>query len=108
MKIAISGKMCSGKSSFAKLIKEKDNRYEIYSFATKVKLLANELFGMDLENRIKELYKNNYLVHLKNRKDISELNNFVYKTKPLILDSSNTLEENYNKLFTNIHHGNYQ
>ena len=44
MKIAISGKMCSGKSTIAKLIKEYDNRYEIYSFGKKVKLIANELF----------------------------------------------------------------
>ena len=55
MKIAISGKMCSGKSTIAKLIKEYDNRYEIYSFGQKVKLIANELFGMDLENKDRTL-----------------------------------------------------
>ena len=55
MKIAISGKMCSGKSTIAKLIKEYDNRYEIYSFGKKVKLIANELFGMDLEDKDRTL-----------------------------------------------------
>ena len=32
MKIAIIGKMCSGKTTSANLIKQMDNRYEIFSF----------------------------------------------------------------------------
>ena len=37
MKFAITGKMCSGKSSLAKLILENDKRFEIFSFGKKVK-----------------------------------------------------------------------
>ena len=49
MKIGICGKMCSGKTTIANLIKEYDNRYEIFSFGMKVKVIANELFGMDYD-----------------------------------------------------------
>ena len=51
MKIAISGKMCSGKSTISKIIQEYDNRYEIFSFGKKIKILANELFGMDISQK---------------------------------------------------------
>tara|TARA_Y100000389_G_C17429868_1_gene501889 strand:- start:1196 stop:1741 length:546 start_codon:yes stop_codon:yes gene_type:complete len=53
MKIAISGNICSGKSTLANEIIE---RYSIYkwkklSFAGKVKELATELFGMTVKDR---------------------------------------------------------
>ena len=160
MKIAISGKMCSGKSTIAKLIKEYDNRYEIFSFGKKIKILANELFGMDLENkdrtlliqvaskfreidinvwanyiinqtkdkeyciiddlrfqnelelleqngwkiiqlninedlqlkRIKNLYKEDYKDHIKNKNHLSEKNKLKFKVEPLVIDSSNNLD----------------
>ena len=41
MKIGICGKMCSGKSTFARLIKEKNNKYVIGSFAGKVYEIAS-------------------------------------------------------------------
>ena len=47
MKIAITGKMCSGKSSLAKTIQESDTRYKIYSYGKKVKEIASDLFQMD-------------------------------------------------------------
>ena len=51
MKIGICGKMCSGKTTIANLIYSMDNRYEKYSFASKVKELANELFNMKSKDR---------------------------------------------------------
>lgn len=47
MKIAISGPMCSGKSTLANLICSLDNNYEIYSFGKKIKELAKDLFDMN-------------------------------------------------------------
>ena len=47
MKIAISGPMCSGKSTIANIIKETNEKYIIYSFGQKIKDLASELFNMD-------------------------------------------------------------
>ena len=47
MKIAITGKMCSGKSTISQIIKELDNRYEVFSYGKKVKEVASDLFEMD-------------------------------------------------------------
>ena len=46
MKIAITGKMCSGKSTIANMIKQLNSDYEIYSYAGKIKDIAIELFDM--------------------------------------------------------------
>ena len=51
MKIAITGKMCSGKSSIANLLVEEDNRFQIYSFGQKVKDVAKDLFNMKEKDR---------------------------------------------------------
>ena len=52
MKIAISGPMCSGKSTLAKLICGLNDDYKIYSFGQKIKDLAKELFDMrDIKDR---------------------------------------------------------
>ena len=51
MKIAIYGPMCSGKTTVAEIIKELDDRYEIYSFGKKIKELASELFDMQGKDR---------------------------------------------------------
>lgn len=51
MKIAICGKMCSGKTTIANLICMMDNRYVKYSFASKIKELACELFNMKEKDR---------------------------------------------------------
>ncbi len=51
MKIAITGKMCSGKSTLAQIIKETDDRFVIYSFGRKVKDVAEDLFNMKEKNR---------------------------------------------------------
>ena len=160
MKIAICGKMRSGKSTIANMLKEYDDRFKIFSFGNKIKLLANELFDMDLKNkdrslmiaigskmreinqdvwinyiiketkdeefciiddlrfqneldileqndwkiislniseelqieRIKNLYKDNYDDHLKNRNHLSEENSLIFKDKPLLIDSSLNLD----------------
>jgi dephospho-CoA kinase len=51
MKIAITGKMCSGKSTLAQIIKETDKRFVIYSFGQKVKEVAKDLFNMKEKDR---------------------------------------------------------
>ena len=46
MKIAIIGKMCSGKSTIADIIMNHNSQYEKFAFGQKVKDLAKELFNM--------------------------------------------------------------
>jgi len=47
MKIAISGPMCSGKTTIANLLKLINNDFKIYSFGQKIKDIAHELFNMN-------------------------------------------------------------
>lgn len=50
--IGIVGKMCSGKSTVAKYLKEEmNNEFYLTSFAKKVKELATDLFGMKEKDR---------------------------------------------------------
>lgn len=58
MKIAICGKMCSGKSTLAQMIRQHDTRYKIYSFGNKVKEVATDLFSMDPEMKDRKLLTN--------------------------------------------------
>lgn len=56
VKIAISGKMCSGKSTLTKKIieyfeKKENIQFTKYSFASGVYKIARELFGMTTKNR---------------------------------------------------------
>ena len=51
MKIAICGKMTSGKTTIAKLL-EIDYDFKIFSFANGVKKIANEIFDMKNKDRI--------------------------------------------------------
>jgi hypothetical protein len=51
MKIAICGKMCSGKTTLANTIMRMDSRYKRYSFGQKIKDLATELFDMKDKDR---------------------------------------------------------
>ena len=55
MKLAICGKMCSGKSTLAHSIRRMDKRYTIYSFGSKVKEVASDLFHMDPSNKDRTL-----------------------------------------------------
>ena len=57
MKIAISGPMCSGKTTIANLINE-NNNYNIYSFGQKIKDIANELFDMNKDFKDRSLLIN--------------------------------------------------
>tara|TARA_B110000971_G_scaffold202324_1_gene221957 strand:- start:106 stop:639 length:534 start_codon:yes stop_codon:yes gene_type:complete len=47
MKIAITGKMCSGKTTLSELLCEIEPRFKIFSFGKKVKEVASDLFNMD-------------------------------------------------------------
>jgi len=52
MKIGICGQMCSGKTTIANYINNKFNHnIHITSFASKLKILATELFGMKQKDR---------------------------------------------------------
>ena len=67
MKIAISGPMCSGKTSIANLICYFKPEYKIYSFGKKIKDLAKELFNMD---KVKD---RSLLINIANKmKDINQ------------------------------------
>jgi len=47
MKIAITGKMCSGKTTLSNYLCSLEPRFQVFSFAKKVKEVASDLFGMD-------------------------------------------------------------
>ena len=51
MKIAICGKMCSGKTTLANHIMRTFSGYQIYSFSQKVKELCTDLFNMKYKDR---------------------------------------------------------
>lgn len=51
MKIAFSGKMCSGKSSAAEYLQKINPQFQKFSFASKVKEIATDLFGMTTKDR---------------------------------------------------------
>lgn len=51
MKIAICGKMCSGKSTLAKYIKKSQPKFKIISYGQKVKDICNDLFNMSIKDR---------------------------------------------------------
>ena len=47
MKIAVTGKMCSGKTTLCNYLCEIEPRFQIFSFGKKVKDVARDLFNMD-------------------------------------------------------------
>ena len=51
MKIAISGKMCSGKTTVANIFIQLNNNFQKLSFADKVKDIATDLFFMKDKDR---------------------------------------------------------
>ena len=51
MKIAIIGKMCSGKSTIAQIIMDHDSSYKTFSFGGAVKRYAKEIFNMQGKDR---------------------------------------------------------
>ncbi len=81
VKVAFSGKVCSGKSTAARMVAElvKNKLSQdvvILSFAAKIKELAAELFGMKTKNRkllqdigtkMREINKDVWLDHLINQ-----------------------------------------
>ena len=58
MKIALSGKICSGKTTTAEYIKRIiPEKIEIFSFAGRLKELATELFITTLKIKTENFYK---------------------------------------------------
>lgn len=53
-KIAVSGKICSGKTSFTNILKEEIGNIRRVSVAAKLKWLANKLYGMSLDPEKKD------------------------------------------------------
>ena len=51
MKIAICGKMCSGKTTLAQTIMRMADRYKVFSIGGKVKEIAKDLFGSTEKDR---------------------------------------------------------
>lgn len=51
MKIAIHGPMGSGKTTIAKIIKQHNSNYEIFSYGQKIKDIANDVFKMKYKER---------------------------------------------------------
>ena len=47
MRIAVTGKMCSGKTTLCNYLCELEPRFQIFSFGKKVKDVAKDLFQMD-------------------------------------------------------------
>ena len=47
MKIAITGKMCSGKTTLSNYLCEIEPKFQVFSFGKKVKQVASDLFNMD-------------------------------------------------------------
>ena len=47
MRIAVTGKMCSGKTTLCNYLCEIEPRFQIFSFGKKVKQVASDLFQMD-------------------------------------------------------------
>jgi cytidylate kinase len=58
MNIAISGPMCSGKTTIANLLKLINNDFKIYSFGQKIKDIAHELFNMNKNYKDRSLIIN--------------------------------------------------
>ena len=85
MKIAISGPMCSGKTTIANLICNLNTDYKIYSFGGKIKELAKELFDMgdikdrslliNIANKMKDINKDVWINYL--LKQCSNKNNCI-------------------------------
>ena len=86
MKIAISGPMCSGKTTIANMIKNQLLDSEIYSFGKKVKDVAYDLFNMNknikdrsllinIADKMREIDKDIWAKYIINK--ISDKNNCI-------------------------------
>jgi len=99
MKIAITGKICSGKSTLANIIKYRLN-LEKYSFADNVKKYAKELFDMSYKDRklIQELAEK--LKEIDNDIWIKQLDKNIKDKDNIIIDDLR-FENEYNYLRSN-------
>lgn len=99
MKIAITGKICSGKSTLANIIKDK-LKLNKYSFADNVKKYAKELFDMSYKDRklIQELAEK--LKEIDNDIWIKQLDKNIKDKDNIIIDDLR-FENEYNYLRSN-------
>lgn len=99
MKIAVTGKICSGKSTFANIIKDK-LKLNKYSFADNVKKYAKELFDMSYKDRklIQELAEK--LKEIDNDIWIKQLDKNIKDKDNIIIDDLR-FENEYNYLRSN-------
>ena len=101
MKIAISGPMCSGKSTMAKLICSLNDNYKIYSFGQKIKDLAKELFDMgdikdrslliNIANKMKDINQNvwiNYILKECKDEDFCVIDDLRFENELNVLNNS--------------------
>ena len=58
MKLAVTGKMCSGKTTLCNYLCSVEPRFQIFSFGKKVKEVATDLFGMDPQVKDRSLLIN--------------------------------------------------
>ena len=79
MKIAIAGKMASGKSSCAKHLQEINPQFRKFSFASKVKELATDLFHQESmqdgmhENALEKLIHQDFFNNFRDDFDDTDL-----------------------------------
>lgn len=96
MKIALSGKMCSGKSTTAEFIKNYfNNYYQIFNFAGRLKELATELFGFDPNNKDRKLLQDfgEAIRNINSNAWINSLHNRTKNLKYIIVDDLRTPDE---------------
>ena len=101
VKIALNGKIASGKTTTAKFIKDYFNdNYEIFNFAGRLKELATELFDFDPNNKDRKLLQDFGEAVRSIKKDawIKSLHNRTKNLEFIIVDDMRTPDEfNYLK-----------
>ena len=85
MKIAICGKMTSGKTYISNKLAQKYN-LEIYSFARGVKKIAKELFNMNYKDRLLLQNLAQKMKEINENVWINYLDNIINKKKNIIID----------------------
>ena len=86
MKIAITGKMCSGKSTIATMIIQYNNNYNKYSFSQKIKDIAVELFNMKNKDRELLIKIGGYMREINNDVWVNYLMNKIKHEDNCIID----------------------
>jgi len=101
MKIAITGKMCSGKTTVANIIQQFDPTYEKYSFGQKVKDIAIDLFDMKNKDRSLLVQIGGYMRDIDNNVWTNYLMNQIKNRDNCIIDDLRYQNELDNCLLNN-------